>query len=154
MRLFIQRVSQASVTVGGRTVGSIGTGLMALAGFSADDGPDLPGSRLWTTMLSKMLDLRVFPDQAGKMNLSLKDYGGGLLAVPQFTLYADCRKGRRPSFHPAAPPDIARALYETLLRDLAAMHHGPVEPGAFGQEMDVALVNWGPVTILLDSADF
>jgi len=154
MRLVIQRVSQASVTVDGRVIGSIGTGLMVLAGFSSADGLGLPGSRAWKTMLQKMLDLRIFPDQAGKMNLSLSDYGGGLLVVPQFTLYADCRKGRRPSFHLAASPDLAVSLFNALLGDLAALRGGPVEQGAFGEEMDVSLVNWGPVTILLDSEDF
>lgn len=154
MRLHIQRVSQASVTVDGRVVGSIGTGLMVLAGFSTADGLGLPDSRVWTAMLGKLLDLRIFPDDAGKMNLSLAQYGGGLLVVPQFTLYADCRKGRRPSFHLAAGPDIAVPLFDALLRDLAAMRGGPVEHGAFGEDMDVSLVNWGPVTILLDSEDF
>ena len=154
MRFVIQRVSRASVTVDGQTVGAIGPGFMVLAGFSADDGPDLPGSRAWTAMLRKLLDLRVFSDEAGKMNLALGDIGGGLLVVPQFTLYADCRKGRRPSFHPAAHPDVAVPLFEALLSDLAALRGAPVEQGEFGADMDVSLVNQGPVTILLDSGDF
>jgi len=158
VRLLLQRVSRAAVDVaeGGeqRRVGEIGPGLLVLAGFGKDDGPALPGSKLWQTLCAKVLDLRIFPDEAGKLNLSLKETGGGLLLVSQFTLYADTRRGRRPSFTDAAPPELARALYDRLAADLSALCPGPFASGVFGAEMLLDFVNWGPVTILLDSADF
>jgi len=159
MRLLLQRVSRAQVDVGGQTVGAIGQGLLVLAGFGKADAPDLPQTRLWSTLCDKVLDLRIFPDDAGKLNLSLRDaapsgQGGGLLLVSQFTLYADTRRGRRPSFTDAAPPDVARALYERLVLDLSSRCPGPFAQGVFGAEMLLDFVNWGPVTILLDSADF
>jgi len=157
MRLLLQRVTRASVSVDGACVGQIGQGLLVLAGFGKVDGPGLPASRLWTTLCAKVLDLRVFPDAApdeGKLNLSLKDTGGGLLLVSQFTLYADTRRGRRPSFSDAAPPDIARALYDRLAADLASQCPGTFAQGVFGAEMHLDFVNWGPVTILLDSAEY
>jgi len=151
VRLHLQRVTAAQVDVAGTTVGRIGTGLLVLAGFSSQDGVELPGSPLWDRMLAKVLDLRIFPDGEGKLNLSLRDYGGELLVVSQFTLYADCRKGRRPSFHLAAGGEDALDLYERLLKDFEALLPGRVSSGAFGEMMDVSLSNWGPVTILLDS---
>lgn len=178
MRLLLQRVSRARVEVeeaGTRsTAGSIGLGLLVLAGFGKADTLALPGSRAWRTMTEKLLDLRIFPDEAGKLNLSLRDVAqeghgqqlghptqaaqahpaGGLLLVSQFTLYADSRRGRRPSFSDAAPPETARALYDQLVRDLAASAPGPFAQGVFGAEMHLSFTNWGPVTILLDSADF
>lgn len=154
MRLHLQRVSSARVEVDGSTVGEIGPGILVLAGFSRQDGPDLPGSALWNKMLSKVLDLRIFPDEDEKLNLSLRDFGGGLLVVSQFTLYADCKKGRRPSFHLAADGDDALGLYDRLMKDFEALLPGRVQGGAFGEMMDVSLVNWGPVTILLDSDEF
>jgi D-aminoacyl-tRNA deacylase len=156
VRLLLQRVSRALVTVDGVSVGQIGQGLLVLAGFGKDDGPDLPGSRLWSTLCAKVLDLRVFPDDGpgAKLNLSLNDTGGGLLLVPQFTLYADTRRGRRPSFSDAAPPDLARSLFERLASDLAVRCPGPFAQGVFGAEMCLDFVNWGPVTILLDSAEY
>ena len=159
MRLLLQRVSRARVDVDGRAVGEIGQGLLVLAGFGKADGPDLPGTKLWNSLCAKLFDLRVFPDAAGKLNVSLRDaaqsgQGGGLLLVSQFTLYADVRRGRRPSFTDAAPPDVARALYERLAADLAAQCPGPFAQGVFGAEMQLDFVNSGPVTIMLDSADF
>ncbi len=154
MRLLLQRVSRAQVDIDGRTVGQIGPGLLVLAGFGKHDAPELPGTRLWNTLCAKVLDLRIFPDDAGKLNLSLMEAGGGLLLVSQFTLYADTRRGRRPSFTDAAPPDVARALYERLAADLSSQCPGPFAQGVFGAEMHLDFVNWGPVTILLDSADF
>jgi D-tyrosyl-tRNA(Tyr) deacylase len=162
MRLLVQRVSRARVTVDGlagpEVVGEIGQGLLVLAGFGAADTLALPGSRLWATLCAKLLDLRIFPDAAGKLNLSLKDTGGGLLLVSQFTLYADTRRGRRPSFTNAAAPDVAQALYSRLAADLSAAllaaGSGPFAQGVFGASMSLDFVNWGPVTILLDSADF
>lgn len=155
MRIVAQRVKEAQVTVAGKNVGSIETGILALVGFGAEDGTDLPATKAWKTLLPKLLDLRIFPDDHGKLNLSLRDVHGGLLLVSQFTLYADCRKGRRPSFTTAGPPDTAAALFERFVEDArAAYPGGEVEQGVFAAEMDVHLVNWGPVTITLDSADF
>lgn len=159
MRLLLQRVERAHVEVEGRRVGEIGQGLLVLAGFGREDGPDLPGGKTWRALCDKVLDLRIFPDVEGKLNLSLRDtaatgLGGGLLLVSQFTLYADLRRGRRPSFSNAAPPELARGLYDRLAADLSARCPGPFATGVFGAEMRLDFVNWGPVTILLDSADF
>lgn len=148
MRLILQRVSEASVTVGGNTVGSIRTGLLILAGMAKSDTESEVNY-----LAEKVLGLRVFSDSAGKMNLNIVDAGGSLLVVSQFTLYGDCRKGRRPSFDQAAPPEQAQALYnyfvETLRRGPV-----PVETGVFQATMEVHLVNQGPVTILMDTAEW
>ncbi len=161
MRFLVQRVRRAEVRVrqeaGWRTAGSVGQGLLLLAGFGGIDGEGLPRSPAWKRMIDKVLDLRIFPDgpdAAGKLNLSLREAGGGVLLVSQFTLYADCRRGRRPSFSDAAPPAGAEALYERLAADLEVALPGKVGRGVFGGDMEVELVNWGPVTIWLDSADF
>ncbi len=154
MRLLVQRVRRARVEVEGRNVGEIGQGLLVLAGFGQADTPDLPGSRPWTTLCSKLMELRIFPDDEGRLNLSLRDTGGGLILVSQFTLYADTRRGRRPSFSGAAAPEVARALYYRLAADLAAAAPGAFAQGVFGAEMLLDFVNWGPVTILLDSAEY
>lgn len=139
----LQRVSEARVDVDGRTIGAIGSGLMVLVCAERGD-TEAAADRL----LARLLNYRVFPDAGGRMNLSLKDAGGGLLLVPQFTLAADTRKGNRPSFTPAAPPDAGKRLFDHLL---AAAHraHSPVAAGEFGAEMQVALVNDGPVTLWL-----
>ena len=147
MKVVIQRVSSASVKVDGEVVGSIGPGLLLLVGMAAHDDESTMRS-----MASKIVNLRIFQDAEGKMNHSLIDTGGQLLAVSQFTLFADCRKGRRPSYIGAAPPDHARSSFETfvkILRDTGTI----VETGRFQTMMEVALVNDGPVTILLDSDD-
>jgi len=154
MRLLLQRVSRAAVDIDGVRVGAIDQGLLVLAGFGRGDGPDLPAARVWRTLCDKILDLRVFPDAAGKLNLSLRETAGGLLLVSQFTLYADVRHGRRPGFTEAAPPDVAHGLYDRLAADLAAAAPGVFAQGVFGAEMFLDFVNWGPVTILLDSAEF
>lgn len=159
MRLLLQRVERAHVEVDGRRVGEIGQGLLVLAGFGQGDGPDLPGGATWRALCDKVLDLRIFPDAEGKLNLSLRNtaamgLGGGLLLVSQFTLYADARRGRRPSFSNAAPPELARSLYDRLAADLSARCPGPFATGVFGAEMRLDFVNWGPVTLLLDSADY
>lgn len=158
MRFLLQRVRHAEVRVresaGSRVSGSIGHGLLLLAGFGRDDGLELPDSQAWKRMVEKVLDLRVFADDAGKLNLSLREAGGELLVVSQFTLYADCRRGRRPSFTDAAPPAVAEALYKRLGADFESVLPGRVAYGVFGAEMDVELVNWGPVTIWLDSLEF
>lgn len=152
MRLLVQRVSRAEVRVGGGVVGAVGRGLCVLVGFGPGDDAGLPGSRLWDKAIEKLLDLRIFPDADGKLNVGLREYGGGLLVVSQFTLYADLKKGRRPSFHLAAAPDVAEALYGALVADLSGRMPGLVAAGVFGAEMEVELINWGPVTIMLDTA--
>ena len=170
MRLLLQRVSRARVDIADETVGQIGLGLLVLAGFGKGDGPELPGGKTWRALCEKLLDVRIFPDADGKLNLSLRDTaaraqeGGqkngqeaGLLLVSQFTLYADTRRGRRPSFTDAAPPEVALALYNNLVADLGAACAKDglrFATGRFGAEMHLAFTNWGPVTILLDSRDF
>jgi D-tyrosyl-tRNA(Tyr) deacylase len=139
----LQRVSEARVVVDGDVVGAIGPGLMVLV--CAERGDD-PASA--DRLLERLLNYRVFPDTEGKMNLSVRDVGGGLLLVPQFTLAADTRKGNRPSFTPAAPPEEGRRLFEHMLAKARASHH-PVEAGRFGADMKVSLTNDGPVTIWL-----
>ena len=145
MRVVLQRVSSAEVTVDGRSVGAVGKGFVILVGFKASDGEIEV-----TWMADKVVGLRVFPDAEGKMNRSLNDVGGGLLVVSQFTLYGDVRKGRRPSFIDAAPPEIAIPLYNKFVALLSERAPGQVETGEFGAVMDVKLVNQGPVTILLE----
>jgi D-tyrosyl-tRNA(Tyr) deacylase len=145
MRAVIQRVSRASVTVDGETVGEIGAGLLVLLGVSVDDSEADAGY-----LAEKTVNLRIFEDEAGKMNRSLVEFGGGLLVVSQFTLYGDARKGRRPSFIKAALPERANELYEHFV-DRSREFVGKVECGRFQAMMDVELVNDGPVTILLDS---
>lgn len=145
MRAIIQRVSHASVEVAGEVVGATGPGLLVLLGVGQGDGAD--EARL---MAEKTAGLRIFGDAAGKFNLSLRDVGGGALVVSQFTLYADTRKGRRPSFTDAAPPELAAPLVEVYAEALRALGV-PVATGVFGAAMRVALLNDGPVTIILDS---
>jgi len=140
----LQRVSRASVTVAGDVTGSIGRGYLLLVGFTPGDTPDAV-----TWMADKVVGLRLFADADGKMNLPLQDVGGALLVVSQFTLYGDARKGRRPSFVDAAPPEQAVPLYEAFLAALRAAGLR-VEAGVFGAKMDVDLVNEGPVTLLLE----
>lgn len=145
MRSVVQRVSRASVRVGGETVGQIGKGFLVLLGVGENDtSQDLE----W--MIDKIIGLRVFEDEEGKMNRSIIDEKGEILLVSQFTLYGDCRKGRRPSFTAAAPPDKAKALYEEAVTKIA-VKGVDVETGIFQAEMKVELVNDGPVTLLLDS---
>jgi D-aminoacyl-tRNA deacylase len=145
MRTVLQRVIRAHVRVGDRMVGAIGRGLLALVGVEHGDGPpDLAFTA------GKIRDLRLFEDEAGRMNRSLVEIGGSVLVVSQFTLLGDCRRGRRPSFDAAAPPADARAAYESLLEHLRATGL-PVEAGEFQAMMHVELVNDGPVTLLLDS---
>jgi len=124
---------------------------MVLAGFGREDGEELPGSPVWKKIIDKLVNLRIFTDDAGKFNLSLTDVGGDLLLVSQFTLYADCRKGRRPSFTGACPPELADRLFERFVADVRPVAPGRVETGMFGEEMFLDFTNWGPVTITLDS---
>ncbi len=145
MRAVVQRVAEASVTVEGKVAGAVGHGFLVLLGVTGEDTEAHA-----KVLAGKIARLRVFIDDAGKMNRSLLDTGGGALVVSQFTLYADTAKGNRPSFIRAAPPDQARGLYETFCRELAAFGIA-VEQGVFGAHMDVRLWNDGPVTILLDT---
>ncbi len=145
MRAVLQRVLRASVQVGDETVGAIDAGLLALVGVAVGDGPaDIE------FLASKIRDVRIFPDDQGRMNRSLVDTGGALLLVSQFTLLGDARKGRRPSFDGAAPPDEARRIFDALHDRLRAMEI-PVRTGRFQAHMHVALINDGPVTLLVDS---
>lgn len=145
MRALIQRVSQASVEVEGRQVGACGRGLLVLLAVAPGDSE---ATALW--MAQKVAGLRIFPDEADRMNRSVIEVGGGALAISQFTLYGDARKGRRPSFIGSAPPELAEPLYRRFCELLAA-EGLPVGRGVFGAHMAVSLVNDGPVTILLDS---
>jgi len=146
MRALIQRVREASVTVAGERVAAIGPGLLVLAGVAADDTDD---DRDW--LARKIVALRIFGDDAGVMNRSVVDAGGALLAVSQFTLYASTRKGNRPSWSGAAPPELAAPRFEALVAALERELGRPVPTGVFGADMQVALVNDGPVTVFLDS---
>jgi len=145
VRIVLQRVSRASVSVGDETVGAIGPGVLLLVGFTEGDDED---ALSW--MADKVVGLRIFPDEDGKMNRGLDEIGGDILVVSQFTLYGDTRKGRRPSFVHAAHPDVAIPLYERFVEALRERGPGRVETGEFGAMMDVALVNDGPVTLLLE----
>ena len=145
MRVVVQRVTRASVTVEGKTIGEIGVGLVLLIGVAKGD---TQGDLVY--VMDKCVHLRIFEDDAGKMNLSLKDIEGEILAISQFTLYGDTRKGRRPGFDQAAPPDVAEPMYEAAVRHLK--HHGlTVATGRFGAHMKVDLVNDGPVTLIVES---
>ena len=147
MRAVVQRVSRAEVRVAGAVTGRIGRGLVVLLGVGRDDSE---AEAAW--MLDKIAGLRIFADDAGKMNLSLEDIGGGLLVVSQFTLYGDTRKGRRPSFIDAAPPELASALYDRFV-EIAKARGLEVGTGVFQAMMDVDLVNDGPVTLIIESPD-
>ena len=144
MRAVVQRVSEAGVTVEGRVTGAIGKGLLVLVGIGHDDTEETARA-----LAAKIARLRIFQDAEGKMNLSVQDVGGGVLAVSQFTLVADTRKGNRPSFTDAAPPETANRLYEVFCAALAGLGL-PVARGIFGAHMDIRLTNDGPVTIILD----
>ena len=145
MRALVQRVTKARVTVAGEVTGQIERGLLVLLGVGHGDS-----TRDVAWMAEKLAGLRIFDDEAGKMNLSLADVGGGMLVVSQFTLFGDCRKGKRPSFVDAAPPELAIELYEQLVE--AVRQRGiAVGTGRFREHMDVALVNDGPVTLWVES---
>lgn len=147
MRFIIQRVTEAKVEVEGKTVGEIGTGFLVLIGICEGDT-----EREADKLVKKLLGMRIFADETGKMNLSLDDVGGKLLLVSQFTLYADCKKGNRPSFTRAAGPEAANQLYEYIVKQ-CRQSGKTVECGAFGADMKVSLVNDGPFTVILDSAE-
>lgn len=145
MRAVVQRASRASVTIDGATVGAIGPGLVVFLGIKSSDTVE---DAAW--LVDKIVNLRIFADQDGKMNLSLADTGGEMLIVSQFTLYGDCRKGRRPGFSTAAPPAIAEPLYDRFI-ELTKASGIRVATGIFQAAMQVGLVNDGPVTLLVDS---
>ncbi|MDP9082716.1 MAG: D-aminoacyl-tRNA deacylase [Pseudomonadota bacterium] len=145
MIALLQRVVQADVSIEAKSVGAIGRGLLVLLGVQPRDTEE-SANRL----LARVLEYRVFPDQTGKMNLSLTQIRGGLLLVPQFTLAANTQKGLRPGFSSAAPPEVGRRLYEVFVA-LARARHGTVETGAFGADMQVSLTNDGPVTLWLET---
>ena len=144
MKIVIQRVSQASVTIDGKIAGAIQQGLLLLVGICPEDGQeDIEYA------VRKISQMRIFSDQEDKMNLSVQDVGGQILSISQFTLYADTKKGNRPAFTGAAKPDLATALYDQFNQKLAQTV--PVQTGEFGADMKVSLVNDGPVTIVLDT---
>ena len=146
MRALVQRVTGASVTSNGAVTGAIGPGLLVFAGIAADDTAE---DRAW--IARKIVQLRIFDDEDSVMNRSVRDRGGSILAVSQFTLYASTRKGNRPSYSAAASPDFARPAFDAFVAELGALLGKPVPTGVFGAMMQVALVNDGPVTIWLDS---
>ena len=146
MRALVQRAREASVSVDARIVGAIGSGLVVFAGIGTEDGDD---DREW--LARKIVALRIFDDNAGAMNRSVFDVGGGILAVSQFTLFASTKKGARPSWSAAAPPELAAPAFARFVEALAAALGKSVATGVFGEAMQVALVNDGPVTIWLDS---
>lgn len=146
MKFVIQKVSHASVTVDHQVIGKIGKGFLVLIGVAEDDTRETADK-----LVKKLLGLRIFEDAEGKTNLSLRDVDGSLLLVSQFTLYADCRKGNRPSFIKAGNPALACELYEYIIEKCRAEF--PVETGSFGADMKVELLNDGPFTIILDSAE-
>jgi D-tyrosyl-tRNA(Tyr) deacylase len=145
MRAVIQRVERASVTTAGKEIARIGKGMLALVAIAGEDS-----QRDLEWMGKKIVELRIFDDMAGRLNLSLRDVGGQLLLVSQFTLLGDCRKGRRPSYSDAAPPAKAQALYDAFV-DIARQWVPDVQSGQFQATMEVELVNSGPVTLIIDS---
>ena len=145
MRAVLTRVKSASVAIGGEVVGSIGKGFLILLGVGPEDTEET-----CRFLAEKALGLRIFEDENEKMNLSLEDVGGQVLVVSQFTLYGNCRKGRRPSFAEAAPPELGNRLYEQFLAECARLGYEP-QHGRFGADMQVSSVNDGPVTIILDT---
>lgn len=147
MKFVIQRVTHANVVVNGNEIGKIGKGFMVLIGVSKDDNETIADK-----MVDKLIKLRIFEDENGKTNLSLGDVGGELLLISQFTLYANCKKGNRPSFIDAGAPDEANALYEYII-ERCKERVNVVERGEFGADMKVSLLNDGPFTIVLDSSE-
>ena len=147
MRFVIQRVTQASVTVDGDVIGQIGKGFLVLIGVADGDTKEMADK-----LIKKLIGLRIFADSEGKTNLALADVGGELLLISQFTLYADCRKGNRPSFVKAGAPDFAEEMYEYIVAE-CKKQLPKVETGSFGAHMKVELLNDGPFTVILDSAE-
>ena len=148
MRILLQRVKNASVTVDGKVTGAIGGGLLALVGFCEGDKEEYI-----KPMAEKMANLRIFEDEDERMNLSCMDVDGDILAISQFTLYADCSHGRRPSFTTAMKPDTASQYYDKFVQVLGSVTGKEIQTGIFGADMKVELLNDGPVTVMLDTAD-
>ncbi len=148
MRFLIQVVKNASVDVEGKTIGRIDKGFLVFVGVCDDDTKEIADK-----MIRKTVNLRIFEDENGKTNLSINDIGGSMLVISQFTLYADCRKGNRPSFIKAGDPRHANEIYEYILSELANTYNIKTECGSFGADMQVCLVNDGPFTVMLDSAE-
>lgn len=146
MKMVIQRVTEASVTIEGEVKGAIGNGYMILFGACEADNKEIADK-----MIKKMVGLRIFADEMGKTNLSISDVGGSILLVSQFTLYADCKKGNRPTFIKSGDPAHAKMLYEYAIDQIKNVYNLPIETGEFGADMQVSLVNDGPFTIVLDS---
>jgi D-tyrosyl-tRNA(Tyr) deacylase len=145
MRAVVQRVSEASVSINSEMIAEIGPGMVVLFAAAHGDGPE---QTRW--MAEKLVGLRIFSDETGKMNLSLQQVGGEMLVVSQFTLYGDCRKGKRPSYTGSAPPDEAVTVYRSFIEAVAKLNI-PVREGVFGAMMHVCLINDGPVTLIVDS---
>lgn len=152
MRFLVQRVNEANVSVNGECIGKIGQGFVVLVGINVSDVQSGISEKIADKMVKKLLGLRIFSDENDKTNLDLKSVNGQLLIISQFTLYADCRKGNRPSFVNAAPPSEANALYEYIL-EKCRQEVPIVECGSFGAHMKVSLCNDGPFTVILDSSD-
>ena len=148
MRFLIQVVKNASVAVDNNTIGSIDRGLLIFVGISDEDSKEIADK-----MVKKAVNLRIFEDSNGKTNLSINDINGSMLVISQFTLYADCRKGNRPSFVKAGAPDHANELYEYIIKEIKESYNIPVQTGRFGADMKVSLINDGPFTVMLDSAE-
>lgn len=147
MRFLVQRVTEASVSVEGKVVGSIGQGFLVFVGICPTDTKEIADK-----MIKKLIGLRIFEDENGKINLDMKSVGAQMLIISQFTLYADCRKGNRPSFTNAGAPDMAKEIYQYIINE-CRKEISTVEEGRFGAEMKVSLLNDGPFTIWLDSAE-
>ncbi|MEM7368881.1 MAG: D-aminoacyl-tRNA deacylase [Bacteroidota bacterium] len=148
MRVLLQRVKQASVQVEEREIGAIGPGILVLLGITHEDGEE---DIAW--LVKKITQLRIFKDEAGKMNQSVQDIGGGILVVSQFTLFGNAKKGNRPSYVRSARPEVAIPLYERFLTVLREAFQGPVATGEFGAMMEVSLINDGPVSLMIDSKE-
>ncbi len=157
MRLLVQRVKHASVMVEEENIAKIKSGLLVFVGFGGQDTADLPKSKVWASMIDKLLHLRIFPgntpETQDKFQLDVCDYGGEILLVSQFTLYAACKQGRRPDFLQSTPPAVAKTLFQQIIHDIDGHLPLRVSSGIFGANMDVQLCNWGPVTIALDSEE-
>ncbi len=157
MRLLVQRVRAASVVVDDSPVASIQEGLLVLVGFGKADNADLPQTKIWKSCIDKLVHLRIFPgdtpETEHKFQRDVCDFGGEILLVSQFTLFAQCKQGRRPDFLQATAPDIAEALFTKFIKDVDAHLPSRVSSGIFAAQMDVSLTNWGPVTIMLDSEE-
>lgn len=154
MRLVVQRVKSARVSITGDLIAAIDLGLLVLVGFGREDENQPTPSPILSRMARKLVQSRIFPNDIGRLDLDVRDVGGQILVVSQFTLHADCRKGRRPSLQEAAHPDRAAVLFAAFVADLEALLPNKIRTGAFGQEMEVRLCNWGPLTLAWDSQLF